>query len=233
MNAGERIAKNLTDVRERISAAAQRSGRSADEVTLVAVTKYVDSETTAMVAQAGCHDFGESRPQQLWEKADLLSGSDVNWHLVGHLQRNKIRKTVPCAELIHSVDSEALLLAINRIAEELGQPQRVLLEVNVSGDSSKHGLSALEVGPLLDTAAALANVQIQGLMTMAALSGDEAVARRNFRELRELRNALQANAPENVALSQLSMGMSRDYEIAVEEGSTIVRVGSCLFEGLS
>ena len=233
MNPADRIAENLSEVRQRVAAATKRSGRTSDAVTLIAVTKYVDVATTRLVAEAGCPDLGESRPQQLWEKADSFRVPGVRWHLVGHLQRNKIRKTLPHVSLIHSVDSEALLLAIDRIAGEIGEVSSVLLEVNISGDESKHGLATTEVAPLLEIAGSLAHVHVRGLMTMAALTGGEEVSRRNFAELRQLRDRLALVSPPGIELKELSIGMSRDYEIAIEEGATLVRVGSALFEGVA
>jgi len=232
MNAAQRIAENVAALRMRIVEAAARSGHPPAGIQLVAVTKYVDEEMTRLVVDAGCHDLGESRPQQLWEKAEALADQNVRWHMVGHLQRNKIRRTLPCASLIHSVDGESTLLAIHRIAGELGIHSDVLLEVNLCGEEAKHGLASADVEPLLETAADLSSVRIRGLMTMAALEGGADVARRNFADLRELRDRLLPNCPEGVSLRELSMGMSDDFEVAIEEGATIVRVGSVLFQGL-
>lgn len=227
------IAANLRRVRERIAAAADRSGRRAAEIQLVAVVKYVDANTARLLVDAGCRDLGESRPQQLWEKAEVLGDCDVNWHLVGHLQRNKIRRTLPLVSLIHSVDSEKLLSAIDRVAGEHRITADVLVEVNTSGDEAKHGAAPGDVQPLLAAASALRHIRIHGLMTMAALEGGTEVARANFAQLRELRDRLQPVCPANATLAELSMGMSRDFEVAIEEGATIVRVGSSLFEGLA
>jgi len=228
----DRITANLNEVRQRIAAAAARSGRTADDVQLVAVTKYVVAEVSRLLIDAGCHHLGESRPQDLWRKADELTGHDVHWHLIGHLQRNKIRRTLPLVDCIHSIDRMQTLAAIDRIAGELNLQPRVLIEVNVSGDTSKDGLPPDETGKLLQQAGELAHVQIDGLMCMAALDGDADIARRNFADLRELRNRLRPACPPNARLDELSMGMSGDYEIAIEEGATIVRVGSALFEGI-
>lgn len=227
----ERIAENLAEVRGRIAAAAARSGRPADAVRLVAVTKYVDLEQIRAVASAGCHELGESRPQQLWERATALGEAAVRWHMIGHLQRNKVRRTLPLVELVHSVDSLALLEAIDRIAGELALRTNVLLEVNVSGEGSKDGLEPDGVESLLVEAARLAHVQVRGLMCMAALEGGQDAARRDFAALRELRDRLCTRLPEGVCLGELSMGMSGDYEVAIEEGATTVRVGSALFAG--
>jgi pyridoxal phosphate enzyme (YggS family) len=148
------------------------------------------------------------------------------------LQRNKVRRTLPHAALIHSVDSLATLTAIDRIASELQLVSRVLIEVNTSGDEAKDGILPGDVEPLLVSAAALSHVKVDGLMTMAALEGGGAVAQRNFASLRALRDELASRCPPNVSLSELSMGMSGDFGVAVEEGATMVRVGSALFEGV-
>ena len=242
------IADNLRRVQERIGRAAESAGRSADEITLVGVTKYVGSREAAALAAAGCTDLGESRPQELWKKhADLeRAGASpppvfppppppppIRWHLIGHLQRNKVARTLPLVSLIHSVDSERLLAAIDEARAAAGDnplPIHVLLEVNTSGEAAKHGLSPDDVEPLLAAAPNYPHVAIRGLMTMAALEGGEAVAARNFASLRELRDRLKPNAPSCVSLDVLSMGMSGDFETAIREGATIVRIGSALWE---
>lgn len=227
------IADNLRRVRERIASAAESAGRIADDITLVGVTKYVGPREAAELAAAGCTDLGESRPQELWSKADALP--KVCWHLVGHLQRNKVRRTLPLVSLIHSVDSVRLLAAINEAHQEAGDnqpPVRVLLEVNTSGESAKHGLEPSDVEPLLAMGARYPRVAICGLMTMAALEGGQNVAARNFASLRELRDRLKVIAPECVRLEELSMGMSGDFEVAIREGATIVRIGTLLWEDI-
>jgi PLP dependent protein len=234
------IADNLRRVRERMATAAKSCGRRADEITLVGVTKYVGAREAMELIAAGCPDLGESRPQELWEKAGELasaSGTLPHWHLVGHLQRNKIRRTLPIVTLIHSVDSQRLLAAIDTEARELTKigdnippPVRLLLEVNTSGESAKHGLPPDEVEPLLAAASQYPHVAICGLMTMAALEGGNAVAAGNFATLRELRDRLRPLAPDSVHLDELSMGMSGDFETAIREGATIVRIGSAIWE---
>jgi pyridoxal phosphate enzyme (YggS family) len=228
----QRIASNVADIRERIADAAQRSGRAATDVTLVAVTKYVGPSETQMLLAAGCRDLGESRPQSLWGKADAIEDSEVRWHMIGHLQRNKVRRTIPLVCLTHSGDSVRLISEIDRLAEAGGGPAKILLEVNVSGDEAKHGFSADELEAALPQLGRLPNVTIQGLMAMARLDGDLSAARRDFTALRELRDHLMTNCPPEICLDALSMGMSRDYEVAIEEGATIVRIGSALFEGV-
>jgi pyridoxal phosphate enzyme (YggS family) len=236
------IADNLNRVRQRIARAAESVGRAADDVTLVGVTKYVGASEAAELLAAGCTDLGEARPQELWAKAaalgsagELASGSGLarpRWHLIGHLQRNKVRRTLPLVTLIHSVDSERLLAAVDEARASIftSSPARVLLEVNTSGDAAKQGLAPPEVEPLLAIAPRFPHVAICGLMTMAALEGGLAVAERNFADLRELRDRLRPVAPDCVHLDELSMGMSADFEAAIRQGATIVRIGSILWD---
>lgn len=228
-----RIGENLASVRARMADAAARSGRTARDVRLVAVTKYVTSGQVRALAAAGCDLLGESRPQELWRKAADLADLPVRWHLVGHLQRNKAARTVPLVEMIESVDSLRLVEALDRAGAALGRSVPVLLEVNVSGETAKTGLRPEEVGPLLDQMPRFARVEVRGLMGMAALEGGPDEARRAFAALRGLRDRLRAAAPGCVSLGELSMGMSGDFEEAIEEGATIVRVGSALFEGIA
>jgi pyridoxal phosphate enzyme (YggS family) len=226
------IADNVKRIRDRIAAAAVAAGREPAGVKLVAVTKYVDAPTAALLLETGCTTLAESRPQQLWEKAAAPELAGAHWHLVGRLQRNKVRRTLPLVELIHSVDSERLLAALSEHAAALGLTARVLLEVNCSGEAAKHGFSADELRRVLPTLADFARVRVEGLMTMAALEAGDAVAHANFAALRQLRDELASQAPPTVALTELSMGMSGDFEAAIAEGATIVRIGSALFEGL-
>ena len=226
-NLDQKIIENLAAIRERMAQAAISAGRSPDDIQLVAVTKYVGLPETAALLEAGCRDLGESRPQQLWEKADHPELAAAHWHLIGHLQRNKVRRTLPLVELIHSVDSLRLLETVNEAAEQLGQRKRVLLEVNCSGEAEKHGLTTSSLMEMLSELPALRHVEVCGLMTMAARTGGEVVAGKNFSALRQLRDVAQQSAPPEVTLTELSMGMSHDFEVA-----TIVRVGSLLFEGV-
>jgi pyridoxal phosphate enzyme (YggS family) len=192
----------------------------------------VGLEEIQAVVAAGCHDLAESRPQQLWDRVARLADPAVRWHMVGQLQRNKVRRTLSLVHRIHSVDSLSLVEAIDRIAGELSLQIRVLLEVNISGEESKSGLVPAAVAPLLDELPKYPRVAVCGLMGMAALEGGHDVARRNFAALRELRDRLRPCLPDGVRLDELSMGMSGDYEVAIEEGATLVRVGSALFAGV-
>ena len=226
------IAHNLRLVRERIARAAERAGRSPHEITLVAVTKYVGADEALALAALGCLDLGESRPQELWHKADDERLAPVHWHMVGHLQRNKVARTVPFVKLIHSIDSEQLLAAVNDAAIELTEPLPVLLEVNTSGEEAKHGLTPDGARQLVEMLPNYRNIVLQGLMTMAPLEGALAAAANAFSALRNLRDELARSAPPNVSLRHLSMGMTGDFEIAIQEGATMVRIGSALWEGV-
>jgi pyridoxal phosphate enzyme (YggS family) len=217
-------------VRKRIEAAAVRSGRRAEDIELVAVTKYVGPEEIRAVVAAGCNVLGESRPQQLWQRAEELAELPIRWHFIGHLQRNKIRRTLPLAAMIHSVDSPRLAEALEETAAELSIRVPVLLEIHIAGEATKGGFEPDQVEPELVKMAKYRHLEIRGLMCMAALEGGLEIARRNFADLRILRDRLRANCPANIILDELSMGMSGDYEVAIEEGATIVRVGSALFE---
>ena len=229
----ERIAENLASVQERIRQATTRSGRAADAVTLVAVTKYVSPEAAQALVAAGCSDLGESRPQELWDKAATIHSPQLRWHMIGHLQRNKIHRTLPLVSLIHSVDSERLMAALEEEAASLRQTTAVLLEVNISGEAAKHGFQADEIEPFVARANEFPHVEIRGLMGMSGLNSDADEARREFAGLRQLRDRLLPHCPAGVSLAGLSMGMSHDFEIAIAEGATIVRIGSALFEGVN
>ena len=239
MNASSaaRLHDNLAAVRERIAAACRRAGRPCEAVRLVGVTKYVSPELTAALVAAGCHDLAESRPQALWAKAEALAGlaPPPRWHLVGHLQRNKARRTIGRISLLHTLDSQRLLDVVEAEARMLGKPCDVLVEVNIAGDPGRTGLRAEEVAPLLAAAGGCGHVRVCGLMGMAGVpEGPEASgrARRQFAGLRELRDRLRADAPPTVTLDELSMGMSGDFAEAILEGATLVRVGSALWEGV-
>jgi pyridoxal phosphate enzyme (YggS family) len=226
------IANNLARVRDEIAAAATSAGRDAASVRLVAVTKYVDATTASHLVAAGCLDLGESRPQEVWEKAAAPKLAGVHWHLVGRLQRNKVRRTLPLVALVHSVDSERLIAAIDVHAAQLQLTAQILLEVNCSGEVAKQGFAADDVRRLLPTLDRFPRVQVAGLMTMAPLEGDDRAARAAFAALRELRDQLTDRGTPKVALAELSMGMSGDFPAAIAEGATIVRIGSRLFDGV-
>jgi pyridoxal phosphate enzyme (YggS family) len=226
------LAGRLNAVEERIQAACRRAGRPRGDVTLVAVTKTVSADVASLLPALGVVHLGESRPQELWRKAAALPAS-VHWHLIGHLQRNKIERTLPLVRLIHSADSPRLLTALEQEAARQGLTVPVLLEVNAGREASKGGFSPEEVPGLVPQLAALRHVHVRGLMTMAAFAEDPERCRPTFAALRALRDQLRGQLGPPHALEHLSMGMSNDFEVAVEEGATLVRVGTALFEGLS
>lgn len=227
----QRIESNLRAVRQRIKNAAERAGRDPRDVTLLAVTKYVSAEVARVLVAAGCNDLGESRPQELWSKAEALADLPVRWHLVGHLQRNKAKRTIPNLSLLHSLDSLDLAGELDRLARAAGRRLSVLVEVNVSLDATKHGFVPDSLVENVLEISTLPGLQLRGLMTMAHREGGPEVAREDFRILREMRDEVARRLPESVTLSELSMGMSDDFEVAIEEGATLIRVGSALFEG--
>lgn len=227
-----RLADNIARVRAEIAEAAARSGRTAEDVKLVAATKYVDASVTRQVAATGVLDLGESRPQEIWSKGPELTDLPIRWHLIGHLQRNKVRRTLPFVATIHSVDSLRLIEELQSEAARIDRRQSILLEVNISGDATKTGFAPAELETAIAIAADCSHLQVQGLMSMAGLDTNSAVAQMQFAMVRQLRERLQTNAPANVSLRELSMGMSSDFREAIAEGATMVRVGSSLFEGL-
>ena len=223
------LADNLAHVESRLAAACRRAGRSRTDVTLVGVTKSVSAPIAAELFALGVRDLGEGRPQELWHKAALLP-ADVRWHLVGHMQRNKIDRTLPLAHRLHSIDSVRLLDALEAMPGE--EKIDVFLEVNCSGEANKQGFAAEEVLGLGDHLRTLSHVCVRGLMTMAAIADDPEACRPTFARLRELRNELRLMVGAAHPLNELSMGMSSDFEIAIEEGATCVRIGTILFTGL-
>lgn len=221
------LTERLAAVEERISRAAARAGRARRDITLLSVTKTVSARVARVLAELGVRDLAENRPQELWRKAGEVP-ADVHWHLIGHLQRNKIERTVPLVRMIHSVDSLRLLAAL----EEQGRPLDVLLEVNASGEESKGGFSPDEVIGLAESVTGLRQVRVCGLMTMAALEDDAEKCRPTFVRLRQLRDRLRQELGSATALEHLSMGMSNDFETAIEEGATLIRLGTLLVGGL-
>jgi pyridoxal phosphate enzyme (YggS family) len=225
------LADRLERLEERIRAACDRAGRPRSAVTLVAITKLVGPTAATILTELGVLDLGESRPQELWHKAEPLAPA-VRWHLVGHLQRNKVERTLRRVYLIHSVDSERLLEALESESGIQGRSLDVLLEVNASREPNKHGFSPDELSSLAPRLTALRRLRVRGLMTMAALSGSPENARPTFAELRRLRDRLQTEVGDGVSLEHLSMGMTNDFEVGIEEGATLIRIGSALFEGI-
>lgn len=211
-------------VRQRIVHACERAGRNPEEVTLIAVTKYVGVEETLALIETGIRDFGENRVQQAMPKMKQIE-VPVRWHFIGNLQTNKVKDVLPHLHWIHSLDRMSLAEEIQRQAEKMDLTVSCLVQVNVSGERTKSGFSPAEVAPFLAEIAGMERIQVQGLMTMAPAVNNPEEVRPVFRQLRELRDSLQ---PSHPFLVHLSMGMSGDFEVAVEEGATMVRIGSVL-----
>ncbi|HEY7875079.1 MAG TPA: YggS family pyridoxal phosphate-dependent enzyme [Actinomycetota bacterium] len=225
MSDHERIASAYAAVRARIDDAARRRGRSGSDVTLVAVSKTFPADVVQAALRAGVTDLGENRAQELKEKVSAI-GSGPRWHFVGHLQTNKVRFVVGNAALVHSVDRFGLAEAVARRAHNMGIVQDALVEVNVSGEASKQGIEPARAVALAEEVAALDGLSVRGVMTMAPFVEEAEDARPFFAELAEIGTMVAARVP---GATELSMGMSRDFEIAVEEGATIVRVGEAIF----
>lgn len=222
----EGIPCNLLEIKERVAQAAIRSGRGADACRLLVVSKTWPAEKVAEVAAAGHLDFGENKVQEAESKAPQLDAS-LRWHLIGHLQRNKTRKALAIFDSIHSIDSLKLARYISRIASELGKTPQVFLQVNLAGEESKHGYATDDLRRDLDDLLALDSISISGLMCIPPAAATPEDARPWFARLRELRDELETRGGQ--PLPDLSMGMSGDFEVAIEEGSTVVRVGSAIF----
>lgn len=218
----------LPEVRERIRRSAEQSGRSAEDVRLVAVTKGHPFEAVEAALDAGLVDLGENRVDELEAKAARAVGRRVRWHMIGRLQRRQAPGVWGLADMVHSIDSLRLAERLERTAPDEAGPLKVLMQVNVSGESSKAGIEPADAREVLGAMVEMNALDVVGLMTMAPFSEDPGVLRATFGGLRELQEQLRATVPAYRG-TELSMGMSNDYEIAVQEGSTIVRVGSALF----
>ncbi|GAB4161387.1 MAG: YggS family pyridoxal phosphate-dependent enzyme [Planctomycetota bacterium] len=226
----ELLQKNLTIVRERVADACLKSGRTLSDISIVAVTKYLNVAQIASLLEVGLYDLGENRVQELVRKSEALS-PEIRWHMIGHLQRNKARKACEKSVLIHSIDSERLLEAVSAAGESLGRTIDVLIEINVSGEDTKQGASPSDLKALVERAMQLTHVNPIGLMTMAPIVSDPEDARPYFSALRELASTIRESFSLD-GFRELSMGMSGDYEAAVKEGATILRIGSALYEGI-
>lgn len=222
------VKENLLEVEARICEACKKSGRRRSDVKLIAVSK---TKPVSMIEEAyasGIRDFGENKPQELKEKYEVLP-KDIDWHMIGHLQRNKVKYVVGRAALIHSVESLRLAEAIDQEAEKKGIIMPVLVEVNVAEEESKFGITAAECPVFVETMAKLQHISVQGLMTIAPFVENAEDNRKYFAKLRKLSVDIQAKNIDNVNMCNLSMGMTGDYQVAVEEGATIVRVGTGIF----
>jgi len=220
------VAANLAVVKGRIAAAAVRSGRAATAVRLVLVTKTIAPERVAEAIAAGQRDLGENKVQEGLRKSEALSGETLRWNMIGHLQSNKVKDVLRFADEVQSLDRLSLAAALDRRLQRLGRGLDVLVQVNTSGEASKYGLSPEEVSAFLKELPAFTALQPRGFMTLATFTTNEAEVRRCFRLLRDIRDHAREVTP---ALAELSMGMSGDYQWAIEEGATIVRVGQAVF----
>jgi pyridoxal phosphate enzyme (YggS family) len=211
----------LSNIYRRMYHAAMRGGRDPSAVDLVAVSKAVDIRLIKEAFEAGQRVFGESKVQEALKKAERFRDTEIRWHMVGHLQKNKAKAAVSTFDLIHSVDSPELLVAMNKYAAEQGKVQKALIQVNLSGEKSKSGIGETEIGELIRTAEEMDNVKVEGLMTITPFFDDPEEARPFYSRLKSLCNEF--------GLKESSMGMSGDFEIAIEEGATLVRVGTAIF----
>ena len=226
------ISENIGDVRSRIEAAARRAGRDASAITLMAVSKTFPAESVRLAYAAGIRVFGENRVQEFAGKVDALRGlAGAEWHLIGHLQSNKAARAVELFDAVDSVDSVKLAEKLNSAAEKVGKTTPVLIEVNVGGEEAKSGvaLESSELERILIGAPGWKNLAVRGLMTVPPYMDDPVAARPYFRRLHALRDEIAARRLAGVTMDVLSMGMSHDFEVAIEEGSTCVRVGTAIF----
>ncbi|RKX56404.1 MAG: YggS family pyridoxal phosphate-dependent enzyme [Thermotoga sp.] len=223
------LESNIKRVLERINKAAERSGRNFKDILLVAVTKNVPPEVIRKAYEYGLRNFGENRAQELRKKYEELKDLGITWHFIGRIQTNKVRYFVPICEYVHSVWREEEVTEISKRAGRIGKIQRVLVEVNVFGEETKAGLKPEEVEDFLKKCEKYENVFFEGLMTMAPYVENPEEVRWGFRKLRELRDYLMKRYFKNAGIKELSMGMSNDFEVAVEEGATMVRIGTAIF----
>jgi pyridoxal phosphate enzyme (YggS family) len=224
------IKNNLADLRTRITAAAARAGRDPGSIEIVAVTKNADPERIKKAFQYGITDFGENRVQELVRKADILD-EGYKWHLIGHLQTNKVKYIIDKVRMIHSLDSIELANEISRRAEKAGRVMDVLVQVNVAGESTKFGIEPTSALQFVKDAGRMGNIKIRGLMTIAPLVSDPGEVRWVFAGLRQLLIDIRKENIDNVSMEYLSMGMSNDFEVAIEEGANIIRPGTAIFGG--
>ena len=228
MNSGSNIASNVEEVRKRIAAAAERGGRKAEDVHIIAVTKTMGVDVIKEAVDAGVYDLGENRVQELMEKYDHIDGG-CRWHLIGHLQTNKVKYIIDKVSLIHSVDSLELVQEIQKRAEKAGKVMDILIQVNVSGEESKFGISPERVRDFLLGINGYKNIRVRGLMTVAPFAENPEEIRWVFRDLHKIFIDIKQERIDNIYMDYLSMGMSNDFEVAVEEGANMVRIGTAIF----
>ncbi|MBR2122461.1 MAG: YggS family pyridoxal phosphate-dependent enzyme [Lachnospiraceae bacterium] len=222
------VKDNLAAVEERILNACKKAGRNREDVRLISVSKTKPVGLLMEAYDAGARDFGENKVQEILQKAPLMP-DDVRWHMIGHLQTNKVRQLIPHAAMIHSIDSEKLARAVSAEAEKAGRRIPVLVEVNMAGEESKFGLSPEETEDFVRSIAPLPGIAVKGLMTIAPFTEDPETNRPYFAALKELCLDIDRKSINNVDMYELSMGMTGDFEVAVEEGATFIRVGTGIF----
>ncbi|MFP4461463.1 MAG: YggS family pyridoxal phosphate-dependent enzyme [Thermotogota bacterium] len=220
------IQKNFHLLQEEIKNCCKVCGRELEQIKLVAVSKTFPVSDMVEILETGHKIFGENKAQEIRDKMEQLEGKEIEWHFIGPLQKNKVKYVAGKTKLIHSVENEKIAREIDKRTSNEGKIQDILIEVNVSGEESKHGLNPAETQSFIQKLRVYKNIQVKGLMTMAPLTDDEEIIRDTFRGLRELRDRLQK---EHQQIIQLSMGMTNDYKIAIEEGATILRIGSAIF----
>jgi len=223
------ISENITAIRGRISSACIRAGRKPSEVTLVAVAKTFPGVAVREAVKAGVTDIGENYVQEALRVRDEINEEQIRWHFVGHLQRNKVRSIVSWIHMIHAVDTVPLIAEIDRLALQAGRVVECLLEVNTTGETSKHGIPPHRV---METAKAMwgyENVRLVGLMTIGPFAENPEASRPVFQHLRQLKDEVASIAHGNIAMQHLSMGMTTDFEVAIEEGATLIRIGTAIF----
>lgn len=223
------ISERLAQVREEVSMAEKRSGRLPGSVKLIAVSKTFEKEYILRAIQAGCLTFGENRIQEAKDKIEAIGRNKVKWHFIGRLQKNKVKFIYDLFDLVHSVDSFELGQAIHLGAQTKGTVIPALVQVNIASEVTKSGIEPSHLEELLNKLSSLSGLQIKGLMTIPPLNSDPEKSRQYFAQLRELRDKMARSDIRNIELNELSMGMSGDYKIAIEEGATFVRVGSAIF----
>ncbi len=222
------IKLNLEDIRNRIAQAAEKSGRKAEDITLVGVTKTIDPQRIQQLVDLGVTNLGENKVQEICEKHPVITGNP-SWHMIGHLQTNKVRQVIDKVTMIHSVDSLRLAQEIEKRAEMMGLVVPVLLEVNMGGEETKSGVSENETYALAKSVAEMPHVCLKGLMTVAPFVENQEKNRNLFRKMRNLFIDIRGKFDHNSSITFLSMGMTNDYEVAIEEGANIVRIGTGLF----
>jgi pyridoxal phosphate enzyme (YggS family) len=228
----EILKKNLEELRKRIASACARSGHQPSSIKLVVATKTVEPPVIRILRQLGISEIGENKVQDAQRKHEALKDLPLHWHMFGHLQRNKVKKALQLFELIHSLDSLPLAQEIDRVSLSLGKRTAVLVEANVSKEPQKYGLKEEDLPSFLERLSPMKGLQVLGLMTMTPVMEDPEPCRPFFRRLRELSEEIKKQGIEDIRMEYLSMGMTQDFEVAIEEGSNLIRVGTAIFRGI-